>query len=1149
MKNRLESVTHSVKTRHKNEGSYLATPKVLALAVSSAMTVFACPSLLHAHSVTGPVSGSGIQWETVSADGDRTIRIQYPDGTRYYQYNYTGTPAYSSRQDLLTGNISGDFKGSSYSDTDPASPGSRGGALVNTGNLDKVSSNFLENTVHFDQSSQFALGGALHNEGNMNALSGQFVGNQANGGTTDTGAGGALSNKGQIGSVNSDFIGNFATGFDTRGGALFNDKDASIGKISGHFMANVSGGTYQNSGGAIYNLGTVGDINANFIGNVAALDSDTDGSANAVGGALYNKGIINSISGSVQGNHAYAFSSNGGAFYNDVGGAIHSIAGKFDGNYASSAVSTFGGAITNYGQIDRITGDFTRNHVTSDVSYDAEVYGGVIANLGKGTISSISGNFSQNDALSSYKANGGVLYNSSEGINSISGNFYNNSTISTGASSMGGAIFTTANIGNISGNFIGNQAQATGADSTSYARGGAIYLSTSRTSIRNNNSSWGQLEHAKNQEITNSLFQNNVASSEKGKAIGGAISNYVTYNAGAYVGAQQNQGTYEDSRLLEEFRLSLTNSSFIDNKATGVTAQGGAVYSNNHMEVVADNGVSVFRGNTANGQSSAIYIAKKTGNAFIDIIKSGRSIDSGGNIYPDELTNPPPPNKLYLTARNNGTISIYDDIDGDLGKDGAPGYKLIFGGDNTGSSNIIGKIHNADIYSGETENGSNHIANIADASVLSHLNNNLTLNSGTFNLARLGVNDDMHVNKLSLTSGSFTFGKQDVDLIRKKMGTISADTYVTGQATIDVRNLRPVNDSEAGINTRVHFIDPQISSQVINHVSTTYSPIYRYSVGYDPSVGDFSFYRPLNPGGSDYNPEVTVPGTANILLAALLNEEIYTRVLSDIDTYKSVKTGEKSDGWVKTFGSRDNVDFKGGYNRINANFSGVIGGISSGRIEGKDNWSRIFNLYGAYAHGEQDIHHGTIRQDIGYIGASAFSYRGNFFAGITGNLGFAHHKTSESLGKDTFNSYLAGFGIKTGYDLPVGNNMTLQPNLYGSWTYIKSDDYISKSDVRVQFGKMHVFEIAPGLKLTKEFDNKLKGSIQGRYVWTNTSSQNVVLDNSSIMPDIGIRPYAEYGIGLEKNTPDDKYSGYFHILRRDGGRSGWNVIFGGKMTF
>ena len=100
MKNRLESVTHSVKTRHKNEGSYLATPKVLALAVSSAMTVFACPSLLHAHSVTGPVSGSGIQWETVSADGDRTIRIQFPDGTRYYQYNYTGTPAFSSRSIL-----------------------------------------------------------------------------------------------------------------------------------------------------------------------------------------------------------------------------------------------------------------------------------------------------------------------------------------------------------------------------------------------------------------------------------------------------------------------------------------------------------------------------------------------------------------------------------------------------------------------------------------------------------------------------------------------------------------------------------------------------------------------------------------------------------------------------------------------------------------------------------------------------------------------------------------------------------------------------------------------------------------------------------------------------------------------------------------
>ena len=67
---------------------------------------------------------------------------------------------------------------------------------------------------------------------------------------------------------------------------------------------------------------------------------------------------------------------------------------------------------------------------------------------------------------------------------------------------------------------------------------------------------------------------------------------------------------------------------------------------------------------------------------------------------------------------------------------------------------------------------------------------------------------------------------------------------------------------------------------------------------------------------------------------------------------------------------------------------------------------------------------------------------------------------------------------------------------------------------------MNVYEIAPGFKLFKEYDNKVKGYIQTRYVWTNTSSsQNVVLNDSIVMPDAGIKPYVEYGIGLEKNTP------------------------------
>ena len=118
MKNHSHSSSHLTKTGG-GKGKRTFCKKTLVLAVSSALAVIASPSLLNAQSVSGPASNSVIQWQATTADGDRTIHIQYPDGTRYYQYNYTGTPSFTGRQDSLTGNVSGDFKGSDFTNADP----------------------------------------------------------------------------------------------------------------------------------------------------------------------------------------------------------------------------------------------------------------------------------------------------------------------------------------------------------------------------------------------------------------------------------------------------------------------------------------------------------------------------------------------------------------------------------------------------------------------------------------------------------------------------------------------------------------------------------------------------------------------------------------------------------------------------------------------------------------------------------------------------------------------------------------------------------------------------------------------------------------------------------------------------------------------
>lgn len=219
----------------------------------------------------------------------------------------------------------------------------------------------------------------------------------------------------------------------------------------------------RNVGGAIYNTGIIGNVNSDFIGNVA---SDTKFSK---GGAIYNNGTIGNIIGDFIDNNAVGTSSYGGAIYNDRS-TIKDIVGNFINN--SAVVS--GGAIYNYGKTSLI-GDIDANFINNSVQ-GAYGSGGAIHN--SGTIGDINGHFINNSAvaLSPTNAQGGAILNTSAIIGNVTGDFINNST--TGTRAYGGAIYnytdssaaTPSIIGNITGDFVNNSASG----GTS-AYGGAIY--------------------------------------------------------------------------------------------------------------------------------------------------------------------------------------------------------------------------------------------------------------------------------------------------------------------------------------------------------------------------------------------------------------------------------------------------------------------------------------------------------------------------------------------------------------------------------------------------------------------------------------------------------------------------------------------------
>ncbi len=380
--------------------------------------------------------------------------------------------------------------------------------------------------------------------------------------------GGAIYNAGIIGDIEADFIGNSVTGTATGNNTLVST-DVSA------------------EGGAIYNTknASINSITGDFINNYASSG----------GGAIENEGAIGDITGDFIGNYA----SISGAISNSRG-TIGNITGDFIGNYTSSSSSNPGGAIYNSSNatIGNITGDFIGNYA-SGASY---VYG-VIYNDSNSTIGNISGNFIGNYVHTSNKyacAYGGAIYNSRSTVNSIIGDFIGN--YASGDSSVyGGAIYNSgpsSTINSISGDFIGNYAQSSG----SSAYGGAIYNSTGDTTISVNapiNSITGDFirNYASGSSYASGGAINNEGSGTIGDIVGDFIGNYASGGSSVRGGAIYNSGTIGD--IIGDFI-----GSYASNFGSGsgsYYAYGGAIYNWNKIGNITGD----FTGNHAFSSDSS----------------------------------------------------------------------------------------------------------------------------------------------------------------------------------------------------------------------------------------------------------------------------------------------------------------------------------------------------------------------------------------------------------------------------------------------------------------------------------------------------------------------------------------------------------------
>lgn len=885
--------------------------------------------------------------------------------------------------------------------------------------------------------------------------------------------------------------GNFVEFIDVDGRTKYAVADKSFNGFAGNVTSEEGGGTV--SLGGMLNEGTADVVNTVFY---------NDNGSHAV---IYNSGEMSIKSTAFIGNK----NENGSALDNT--GYISQIA---DSAFIKNSGGWAGGAINNYGEIDGIDGTFIEN--------SASDRGGAIFNQGQ--IKDIAGNFIGNTSYS-----GGAIRNDKT-IGQISASFINNVS-----ESGGGAIYNSGNLSKISNSeFKSNRGK----------KGGAIFLASRAEQLEventnfvgNNAEDGGAISNISNYGVSvkSSRFENNSAK------YGGAISDWVSgsemsvansafiANKGALGGAIAVWETAANKILISgsEFErnesqmggaifnrgdgMVVENSSF---KGNTVSSAGGAIYSEGDLTVRADGGVSVFSGNVAAGESNAVYMDK------------GKT--------------------LSLETLNGGNIVSDDGFTGS-----EDGWRLLLSGDDSGEITLNGEIKNAEIVSGIAKgNGLTGVAdaavtNIAGGNLIGNGTNSLAMNGGLVNIQSLGF-ERLQLKNLALNGGKLDIYNVNADLENVKMGEMSAEEVSGDLALVEVKSLDVLSDGEAE-TTHVMFADNNIlAGQVASQIAESAGPVYNYDVEYLPENGEFTFTR--RERKDKFNPEVLESGMAVVASIGVLNDEIYSRVLADADRTAFRKGAAEAGGgaWVKPFASSDDLEFKN-YHGADARFNGVIAGADS-RVKTYGNGvAAVYSAYGAYADGEAEFAAGKIEQNAWYLGAGANFYKGSAFWGITANAGYARKKANDFDKNGKFDAWLGGIGAKFGYNCVLGNGWTVQPNFYATYTYADAEDYTTGKNAEVAFDGLSMYELAPGLKIEKAFNDELQVYAKGRYVYTGTGLQHVTA-NGVHLPDMEIEPYAEYGLGFESSNGDASL--FAEVMRRDGGRTGWNGLAGLKINF
>lgn len=250
--------------------------------------------------------------------------------------------------------------------------------------------------------------------------------------------------------------------------------------------------------------------------------------------------------------------------------------------------------------------------------------------------------------------------------------------------------------------------------------------------------------------------------------------------------------------------------------------------------------------------------------------------------------------------------------------------------------------------------------------------------------------------------------------------------------------------------------------------------------------------------------------------------------------------------WTKPYATFENVQLKHGPIVDNFAYGALYGGDSNLKDLGSG-WKGIISAFIGYNGNHMSYDNISIEMAGGTAGVTGTLYKGNFFTGLTVSAGASSAEASTYYGDDHFNMITAGIANKTGYNWEInGGKLIIQPSIFTGYVMVNTLDYRNSANIRIDSDPLHAVQIVPGLKVIGNLENGWQPYAAVDMVW-NLIDNNKITANDAQLPRLSVKPFVEYGVGVQKSW-SERFTAYFQTMLRNGGRNGVSMAAGFRWT-